>query len=193
MQPQWTEEVFNEISRVSSIFRFFVPMEQMGRIYKTTSIFFYRAARRVTVKSGPVFRFRPNRLVLSFFDQMNLQEENKTVRALFRINWSLCQTFPIRVNVPFHPSIWVNLSSKGLSIVKTNETAVDKATMGPSLILYQLRLSSFHFKVAILFRMLSSLNYVVDNWEALGNEFLRTFKDQQFLLAALKGLRNGVM
>lgn len=41
--------------------------------------------------------------------------------------------------------------------------------------------------------MLSSLNYVVDNWEALGNEFLRTFKDQQFLLAALKGLRNGVM
>ena len=41
--------------------------------------------------------------------------------------------------------------------------------------------------------MISAITYCINNWESLGNEFLKTFKNQHFFLAALKGLRNGVV
>ncbi|CAI5448036.1 unnamed protein product [Caenorhabditis angaria] len=40
---------------------------------------------------------------------------------------------------------------------------------------------------------MSSLQYLIENWEQIGNQLLHQFKDQHFLLAALKGLRNGVV
>ncbi|KAK6038871.1 hypothetical protein COOONC_23624 [Cooperia oncophora] len=41
--------------------------------------------------------------------------------------------------------------------------------------------------------MIATMAYILRNWETYGNEFLKTFKDQHFFLAALKGLRNGVV
>ncbi|CAB3406383.1 unnamed protein product [Caenorhabditis bovis] len=41
--------------------------------------------------------------------------------------------------------------------------------------------------------MAETIQYVIKNWEAIGNSFLHEFKDQHFLLAALKGLRNGLV
>ncbi|VDL78743.1 unnamed protein product [Nippostrongylus brasiliensis] len=41
--------------------------------------------------------------------------------------------------------------------------------------------------------MIAYMAYLLRNWESLGNQFLKTFKNQHFLLAALKGLRNGAV
>ena len=41
--------------------------------------------------------------------------------------------------------------------------------------------------------MIDSVRYLVENWEVIGNGLLYKFKDQRFLLAALKGLRNGLV
>ncbi|KAK5985779.1 hypothetical protein GCK32_021384, partial [Trichostrongylus colubriformis] len=42
-------------------------------------------------------------------------------------------------------------------------------------------------------KMIATMAYIIRNWETYGNEFLKAFKDQQYLLAALKGLRNGII
>ncbi|VDP14177.1 unnamed protein product [Heligmosomoides polygyrus] len=41
--------------------------------------------------------------------------------------------------------------------------------------------------------MIATVIHLIRHWESLGNEFLKTFKDQHHILSALKGLRNGVV
>ncbi|KAK6013115.1 hypothetical protein OSTOST_21629, partial [Ostertagia ostertagi] len=41
--------------------------------------------------------------------------------------------------------------------------------------------------------MIATMAYIIRNWETYGNELLKKFNDQHYLLAALKGLRNGVV
>lgn len=41
--------------------------------------------------------------------------------------------------------------------------------------------------------MIDSVKWLIENWELVGNSLLYKFKDQKFLLAALKGLRNGLV
>lgn len=42
-------------------------------------------------------------------------------------------------------------------------------------------------------KMIATVIHLIRHWESLGNEFLKTFKDQHHILSALKGLRNGVV
>ncbi|KAK6751799.1 hypothetical protein RB195_003303 [Necator americanus] len=41
--------------------------------------------------------------------------------------------------------------------------------------------------------MIATLAHIAQNWESVGNEFLRTFKDYPYFLAAIKGIRNGLI
>ncbi|KAL6737646.1 hypothetical protein Aduo_011273 [Ancylostoma duodenale] len=41
--------------------------------------------------------------------------------------------------------------------------------------------------------MIATLAHVARNWESIGNEFLRIFKDYPYFLAAIKGARNGIV
>ncbi|CAI2349909.1 unnamed protein product [Caenorhabditis sp. 36 PRJEB53466] len=41
--------------------------------------------------------------------------------------------------------------------------------------------------------MIDQIQWLIENWELVGNSLLYKFKDQKFLLTALKGLRNGLV